>query len=77
MYIIGPIILVGVLLFSIGFLWFVVNKKRRNPDNNGHREEVTRDEKVTERENTRNCQQVYTSSPVKSTEKIQDDVSGR
>lgn len=34
------------------------------------------EEKTVERDNRRNCQQVYTSSPVKSSEKLADDVSG-
>lgn len=35
-----------------------------------------RDEKTIERDNRRNCQQVYTSSPIKSSEKLQDAAGG-
>lgn len=34
-------------------------------------------QKIAERDNRRNCQQVYTSSPVKSGDKSPDDGSGK
>lgn len=42
-----------------------------------HSEEESNDEKLVERDNRRNCQQLYTSSPIKSTEKLQDAAAGK
>lgn len=39
--------------------------------------EEQHEEKTVERDNRRNCQQVYTSSPVKSSEKLQSEGAGK
>lgn len=41
-----------------------------------HAEERPHNEKTMDRDNRRNCQQVYTSSPIKSNEKLQDAAAG-
>lgn len=50
-----------------------------DPENaeNQEDEDQQDQQKIAERDNRRNCQQVYTSSPVKSGDKIPDDVSGK
>ncbi|XP_044257604.1 Down syndrome cell adhesion molecule-like protein Dscam2 isoform X1 [Tribolium madens] len=75
-YIIGPCICVVILLICGGIIWLVLTKMKKQTNENVQQEEEITDEKAAERENTRNCQQVYTSSPIKSAEKIQDNVSG-
>jgi hypothetical protein len=50
--------------------------RRHAAEDTAQEDEVADDEKTVERENSRNCQQVYSSSPVKLAEKMQDNVSG-
>ncbi|KRT80459.1 Immunoglobulin, partial [Oryctes borbonicus] len=75
-YIVIPTILLAVLLIVIGKMWYKRYKQRRDLDDENEEEGEQQDQKIAERDNRRNCQQVYTSSPVKSGEKIPDDGSG-
>ncbi|XP_017776462.1 PREDICTED: Down syndrome cell adhesion molecule-like protein Dscam2 isoform X2 [Nicrophorus vespilloides] len=76
-YILIPAISIGVLLLCVGLLWWSLYKKRSpSEDEDNQSRQVQPEEKTVDRDNRRNCQQVYSSSPVKSCDKIHDDASG-
>lgn len=58
------------------FLFCNLGSARSRLQEATHAEEQPHDKKTVDRDNRRNCQQVYTSSPIKSTEKLQDAAAG-
>ncbi|KAJ8923467.1 hypothetical protein NQ315_010045 [Exocentrus adspersus] len=81
-YIIIPTAIILSLIIFMTAFWMIVYKKRRINDDETTEEENElehhhhhHEEKTVDRDNRRNCQQVYTSSPVKSNEKLSDDAS--
>lgn len=74
-YILAPIISVAVLLVCSTMLWVALRKRGMHANNPG-RQDQQEEEKTNGRDNRRTCQQVYTSSPVKSSEKLEEENTG-
>ncbi|CAH0562134.1 unnamed protein product [Brassicogethes aeneus] len=72
-YIVGLGILGTVILIVL--LWFIFFRRKATSQHESEGANESQDDKTVERDNRRNCQQVYTSSPVKSSDKMLDEAS--
>ncbi|XP_071054820.1 cell adhesion molecule Dscam2 [Onthophagus taurus] len=76
LYILIPSLCACVLVTCIAHTCYRNFKRKRGVERESQQAGEEPDEKTVDRENRRNCQQVYTSSPIKAGDKIPDDGSG-